>query len=472
MAGMHKEAAPVRVGASPKSGEFVIRSPYDGEEIGRVAEATADDVDTAVRRAKQAKTLARHRRVEILQAAARGIEGRHEEFAAVLSREAAKPISAARAEVRRGVATFEAAADAARTVTGEMVPVDAAPNGEGRLAFTKRVPVGVVAAITPFNFPLNLVAHKLAPAIAAGCPVVLKPSEQTPLTSLLLQEVLAHAGLPEDHLHVLVGDGKTVGAPLTCHDDVAYVSFTGSVPAGRAIQRAAWNKRVALELGNNSPVIVTADADWQRAARDVVAGAFGYSGQTCISVQRVLVHRDIAGPFRQAVREQAAALRVGAPDDEATVVSALINEAAADRVEDWVDQAEEAGAACLTERRREGTLIWPVVLTDVPRNQNVWADEVFGPVVSINTFDATDDAIATANDTRFGLHASVYTRDLPTAMAALDGLDFGGVLVNETPTWRVDLMPYGGVRDSGNTKEGPVHAVRDMTEERLLVLRP
>lgn len=203
-----------------------------------------------------------------------------------------------------------------------------------------------------------------------------------------------------------------------------------------------------------------------------MAGAFGYSGQTCVSVQRVLVHRDIADEFRQAVRAQAAALNVGAPGEEATVVSALINEAAADRVEDWVDQAEKAGAVCLTERRREKNVIWPVVLTGVPEDQSVWADEVFGPVVSINAFDVTSEAIAMANGTRFGLQASVYTRDLPTAMGALDDLDFGGVLVNETPVWRVDLMPYGGPRDSGNTKEGPVYAVRDMTEERLLVLRP
>jgi acyl-CoA reductase-like NAD-dependent aldehyde dehydrogenase len=469
---MHKEAASVHAAAGPADGEFVIRSPYDGGEIGRAPAATTEDVDDAVRRAKQATTIERRRRVEILEAAARGIAERQEEFARTVSREAAKPIAAARVEVGRGIATFEAAAVAARTVTGEMVPVDAAANGEGRLVFTKRVPVGVVAAITPFNFPLNLVAHKLAPAIAAGCPVVLKPSEQTPLTSLKLQEVLARSGLPEEHLHVLVGDGKTVGARLTGHDDVAYVSFTGSVPAGRAIQRAAWNKKVALELGNNSPVIVTADADWRRAARDVVAGAFGYSGQTCVSVQRVLVHRDVAEEFGDAVREQAAKLVVGAPDDEAATVSALINEAAADRVEDWVDQAEKAGATCLTERRREGNVIWPVVLTGVPEDQNVWADEVFGPVVSINTYDTIGEAIAKAGDTRFGLQASVYTRDLATAMTALDELDFGGVLINETPSWRVDLMPYGGVRDSGNTKEGPVYAARDMTEERLLVIRP
>jgi acyl-CoA reductase-like NAD-dependent aldehyde dehydrogenase len=375
--------------------------------------------------------------------------------------------------VRRGIATFAAAATAARTITGETVPVDAVEQGAGRIAFTVRVPIGVVGAITPFNFPLNLVAHKVAPAIAAGCPVVLKPAEQTPLTALALRDVLVEScGLPAAYLAVLPGTGAEVGARLAEHPNVAYVSFTGSVPAGRAIQRAAWSKKVALELGNNSPVIVTADADVERAARDVATGAFGYSGQTCVSVQRVLVHSSIAARFADLVAQEAAKLALGPPDDAATVISALVSSSAADRVERWVDQAVAAGARVLTERRREGDVLWPVVLSDVPADQPVWADEVFGPVVALREFTTVDEAIREANDTRFGLQASLYTRDLPTALKALHRLDFGGVLVNEVPSWRVDLMPYGGVRDSGNTKEGPAYAARDMTEERLLVVRP
>jgi acyl-CoA reductase-like NAD-dependent aldehyde dehydrogenase len=460
---MHNDASAER--------ETAIRSPYDGTEIGRLRTATEQDVDDAVRAARDAPALEPWQRVEILETAARTIEENEGAFAERLSREAAKPITAARTEVRRSVATFRAAVAAARTLTGEVVPIGASEQGAGRLAFTVRVPIGVVAAITPFNFPLNLVVHKLAPAIAAGCPVVLKPADQTPLTALALRDVLLASGLPPAYLAVVPGD-RTVGAHLASHDGVDYVSFTGSVPAGRAIQQAAWSKKVALELGNNSPVIVTADADWQRAAKDVVAGAFGYSGQTCVSVQRVLVHTDIAGDFADAVAEETAKLAVGSPDDAATVVSALIGPAAADRVERWVDQAVDAGATARTERRRENNVIWPVVLTDVPTDQPVWADEVFGPVVAIREFQTLDEAIADANDTRFGLQASIYTRDLPTALDALGRLDFGGVLVNEVPSWRVDLMPYGGVRDSGNTKEGPLYAARDMTEERLLILRP
>jgi acyl-CoA reductase-like NAD-dependent aldehyde dehydrogenase len=477
---MHKPADPVRPTASTPTelvaGEFVIRSPHDGSEVGRVRATTRGDVDEAVRAARHALAtdpLETWRRVEILEAAAGEIGRRAEEFAERISREAAKPITAARTEVQRGIATFAAAATAARTITGEAVPVDAVPQGSGRLAFTVRVPIGVVGAITPFNFPLNLVAHKIAPALAAGCPVVLKPAEQTPLTALALRDVLVEScGLPPAYLSVLPGTGAEVGARLAEHPGVDYVSFTGSVPAGRAIQRAAWSKKVALELGNNSPVIVTADADWERAARDVVAGAFGYSGQTCVSVQRVLVHSSIAGEFADLVAQETAKLAVGSPDDAATVVSALVSASAADRVERWVDEAAAAGARVLTERRRVGTTVWPVVLSEVPADQPVWADEVFGPVVALREYTTVDEAIAEANDTRFGLQASIYTQDLPTALNALRRLDFGGVLVNEVPSWRVDLMPYGGVRDSGNTKEGPAYAARDMTEERLLVVRP
>ena len=458
------------------NGELVIRSPYDDTEIGRVTAATADDVDKAVRVARQALTeepLETWRRVEILEAAAAEIGRRAEEFAGLISREAAKPITAARTEVQRGAATFADAAAVARTLTGETVPVDAVRSGAGRLAFTVRVPIGVVGAITPFNFPLNLVAHKIAPAVAAGCPVVLKPADQTPLTALALREVLVDVcGLPPAYLTVLPGTGPGAGAPLAEHPGVGYVSFTGSVRAGRAIQRAAWDKKVALELGNNSPVIVAADADWERAARDVAAGAFGYSGQTCVSVQRVLVHSSIAGEFAGLLAQETAKLAVGPPDDAATVVSALVSRDAADRVEDWVGRAVDAGARALTERRREGAVVWPTVLDGVPADQPVWADEVFGPVVALREFTTVDQAITEANDTRFGLQASIYTRDLSTALGALGSLDFGGVLVNDVPSWRVDQMPYGGVRDSGNTKEGPAYAARDMTEERLLIVRP
>jgi acyl-CoA reductase-like NAD-dependent aldehyde dehydrogenase len=438
--------------------------------------ATGTDVDRAVRVAREAlrsEPFELWRRADILQAASRELGGRSAELATLISREAAKPISAARAEARRGAATFAAAAAAARHFCGEVVPVDAVPGGAGRLAYTMRVPIGIVGAITPFNFPLNLAAHKVAPALVAGCPVVLKPAEQTPLSALLLRDILVEAcGLPAGYLHVVPGAGADTGTALVEHPEVPYITFTGSARAGWAIKKRAWRKKVALELGNNSPVIVAADADWQRAARDVVAGGYSYGGQTCVSVQRVMVHESIAKPFADLVAEESGKIAVGDPANPATAVSALVSVAAADRVERWVDAAIAAGAQSFSARRREGNVLWPVVLYDVPIDQPAWADEIFGPVVCLRAFSTLDQAVELANGTRFGLQAAIYTTRIDAALTAARRLVFGGVLVNEVPSWRADPMPYGGCKDSGNTREGPVYAARDMTEERLVVVRP
>ncbi|MGH9034948.1 MAG: aldehyde dehydrogenase family protein, partial [Acidimicrobiia bacterium] len=358
----------------------------------------------------------------------------------------------------------------ARTLSGEMVPLDASPAGEGRLGFVKRVPVGVVAAVTPFNFPLNLVCHKVAPALAAGCPVVLKPSPVTPLTALAVAGVLEEAGLPRGWLNVVTcTDGVAPG--LVTHPGVAMVTFTGSPGVGFSIRAAAPDKKVSLELGNNSPVIVEPDADWRAAAAKVAVAGNVYAGQTCVSVQRALVHRSVAEPFTDDLVARVSRLVVGDPQDEATEVSALIEPEAADRVADWVAEAQSSGAVVRCGGERVGgSVLSPCVLSEVTPDMKVSHAEVFGPVVGVQAYETFGEALDLANDTRYGLQAGVFTSDLGKALLAADALDFGGVLVNEVPTWRADHMPYGGVRHSGNTREGPLYAAQEMTERRLVVL--
>ena len=456
--------------------EIEVRSPYDGSLVDTAAEAGPAEVDRAVaaaRAALQRGDFERPRRIEVLDRAAAVLAERSEEFARTIAAEAAKPISTARVEARRAVDTFAFAAAEARTMAGEMVPVDAVAAGFGRVAFTTRVPVGVVAAITPFNFPLNLVAHKVAPAIAAGCPVVVKPASRTPLSALLLAELLHDLGVPAGWLHVLPGGGAAVGEPLVTHPDVAYVSFTGSPPVGWGMVAKAPRKKVRLELGSNSPLIVAASGDWSTAARAASVAAFSHAGQSCISTQRIYVHRSVHDDFVAALVTHVEALRVGDPMDDDTHVSALISRDDTDRVLGWLAEAEAAGAQVLTG----GTLtddgvLRPTVVADVARDMKVVCEEVFGPVVTVTAFDDLDTAIDAANDSRFGLQAGIFTRDLGEALRAAGELRYGGVLVNEVPTWRADLQPYGGVKDSGNTREGPRYAIEEMTEPRLVVLAP
>ncbi len=464
--------------ASSDIGEpIVVRSPYDGSEVGRVPKCSAADVDKAVAAAlaaHEAGPLPPWRRAEILDTAARLLAEREEDFARTIAAESAKPLKTARAEARRAVSTFTFAAVEARRLTGDMVPIDAAEVGEGRLAFTLRVPIGVVGAISPFNFPLNLVAHKLAPAIAAGCPVVLKPASQTPLTAVALAKLLVEdCGLPPDHLHVVTGSGAEVGDALVRHPDVAYLTFTGSGEVGWGIKEKAGRKKVALELGNNSPVIVEADGDWEAAATAVSATGFAHAGQSCVSVQRALVHEAVAEPFSDLLAELAAELVVGDPLDEDTDVSALIAPGERDRVVAWIDEAVAGGAEVRTGGGVDDNdgLLRPTVLTGVTADMRVCRDEVFGPVVAVQSYATTDEGLRLADDTRYGLQAGIYTSRLDTALRAARRLHFGTVLVNEVPTWRADQMPYGGVRASGNTKEGPAAAVREMTVERLVVIR-
>ena len=459
------------------SEEIIVSSPFDGAEIGRVPLSTADDVDRAVATAVRAlatNPLPRWKRAEVLDTAARLLGEREEEFARTIAAEAAKPIRTARIEAQRAVGTFQFAAAEARTFGGEIVPLDAIAAGEGKVGFAMRVPIGVIGAISPFNFPLNLVAHKLAPAIAAGCPVVLKPASQTPLSAVALGALLVdECGLPAEYLHVLTGGGNTVGNAIVEHPDIALITFTGSPEVGWGIRARAPRKRVGLELGNNAPVIIEADSDWKSAASKIRVAGFSHAGQSCISTQRVLVHHDIVEAFTATLVDQVSTLVVGDPLDDDTEVSALISASERDRVKDWVDEAVEQGAvvACGGTIDDAGVLL-PTVLTNVTPDMEVCRSEVFGPVVAVAAYDSLDEAISLANDTRYGLQAAIFTNRLADAMKAFGALDFGGVLVNEVPTWRADQQPYGGLRDSGNTREGPAYAVREMTEIRMVVLSP
>ena len=456
-----------------ETGEWIdVRSPYSGEVVGRVARGGAAETKRALDAAARAleQPLPAHKRAEILVKVAGLIGRRHEEVARTICEEAGKPIKTARVEASRAMSTYTFAAVEARKLAGELVPMDAAQAGEGKFAFTLRRPIGIVAAISPFNFPCNLVAHKLAPALAAGCPVVLKPASQTPLSALLLAELEQEAGLPPGWLNVVAGKASEIGDVLVADDRVRLITFTGSGDVGWGLQERAPRKRVKLELGNSTPVIVAADADLETAATKLAANAFSFAGQSCISVQRIYVERPRFDAFLEAFVPKVEALKVGDPADDETDVGPLIDDDARERVAAWVEEALRAGARVLTGRE-EGELLKPTVLADVADDEKVSCEEVFGPVVVVNAVDSLDEAIERANGTRFGLQAGIFTSSLDAALTAAERLEFGGVTVNEAPTFRSDQMPYGGVKASGNTKEGPAWAVREMTEERLVVIQ-
>ena len=469
------------VTAVPINGDWItgsesseVHAPYDGRLLGSVPKLTAGDVDRAVAAAKQAmhdEPLPQWRRAEILDRAVIAMQAREEEFARCIALEAAKPIKTARAEAQRAISTLQFSASVARSLAGEVVPLDAASAGVGKLGFTMRVPIGVIGAIAPFNFPLNLVAHKLGPAIAAGCAVVLKPAGQTPFSSILFAKVLLEeAGLPAGYLHVVTGPGSVVGNALVDHDDVALITFTGSPEVGWGIRARAPHKRVGLELGNNAPLILEADGDWKTEVAKVKVAGFSHAGQSCISTQRLLVHSSIADEVITELTAAVEALVVGDPLDEATDVSALISKSERDRVAVWIEEAQSQGATIAAggEIGDDGVL-QPTLIVDATPDMKVCELEVFGPVVAVTRYDDFDEALRLANDTRYGLQAGVFTADVSKALKAARTLDFGGVLINEVPTWRADHQPYGGLRDSGNTREGPAWSVREMTEERLII---
>jgi acyl-CoA reductase-like NAD-dependent aldehyde dehydrogenase len=450
-----------------------VRSPYSDELVGRVSLGTAEHVRRAIDAAEKAmlEPIPAYERATILDRVADRLEARIDEVARLICAEAGKPIKAARVEANRAVSTYRLSAVEARKLTGEMVPMEASEAGAGKLAFTIRRPTGVVAAITPFNFPLNLVAHKIAPALAAGCAVVLKPAAATPLSAFLLAELELEAGLAPGWLNVVLAPAEIVGDVVTADPRIKVITFTGSGPVGWMLKERAPKKHVALELGNATPVIVEADADLSLAAAKLAGNAFSFAGQSCISVQRILVHHSRYNAFLTEFLAKVAQLKVGDPSDEETDVGPVIDKGAHDRILEWIEEARRSGARVLAGGDSDGGLIQPTVIADASPSLSVSCEEVFGPVCTIGAYESLDEAVRLANDTKFGLQAGIFTSDIRAALRAVHELDFGGVTVNEAPTYRADQMPYGGVKESGNTKEGPAYAVEALTEARLVVMQ-
>jgi acyl-CoA reductase-like NAD-dependent aldehyde dehydrogenase len=453
-----------------------VRSPYDGSLVGRVAEGDAALVDRAAKAAQEAFESAefpQHERAAVLDRAAGLVGERIEDLALMIAAEAGKPLKTARVEATRCVDTLTFSATEARKLSGGTVPMEASPAGGGKLGVMLRVPFGVVGAISPFNFPLNLVAHKLGPAIAAGNAIVLKPAGQTPISALKLAEILGEAGLPEGWLSVVPGPGGEVGNAIVEHELTRALTFTGSAGVGWGIRSRVPHKKVNLELGSNAPLIVHADGDWETAADKAQLHAFSHAGQSCISIQRILVHEDVADGFVERLVANVGELKVGDPLDPETDVGPLISADDRDRVKQWIEEAVAAGAELLTggDLVDEGRCLAPTLLGSPPREAKVWCEEVFGPVATVDRYTDFGEALRMANDSRYGLQAGVFTADLGRALDAASTLEFGGVLINEVPTFRADQMPYGGVKDSGNTREGPAFAVEELTEERFVTLQ-
>jgi acyl-CoA reductase-like NAD-dependent aldehyde dehydrogenase len=446
-----------------------VTSPYSGEVVGSVPKGGAEEARRAVDAAAAvlAEPLPAHERARILDRVSQLLAERHDEAARLISAEAGKPMKAARAEAQRAASTYTFAAVEARKLTGEMVPMDASAAGQGKLAFTLRLPIGVVGAISPFNFPMNLVAHKIAPALAAGCPVVLKPASTTPLSAHFLAELERDAGLPDGWLTVISGSAAAIGDVLVEDERVKLITFTGSGDVGWGIAERAHRKRVKLELGNATPAIVCPDAPaW--AVDRLAANSFSFAGQSCISVQRIFVHADAWDDFVPAFVAKVEQLKVGDPADEETDVGPVISESERDRILEWI--GESRGEVLTGGTVTDDGVIRPTVIAGPAPDDRVQCDEVFGPVVTLTKVQSLDEAIDGANATRYGLQAAIFTGDIHAALQAAQRLEFGGVLINEAPTFRADQMPYGGVKASGNTREGPAWAVREMTEERLVVL--
>jgi acyl-CoA reductase-like NAD-dependent aldehyde dehydrogenase len=467
---------PFWVAGKPVTGgaTALVRHSFDGSEAGSHFVPSAEDVEAAVQAAHDVAdefaTLPAHVRAGALDHVSRALGERSEEIAQLITAESGKPLKWARGEVGRAVSTFRWAAEEARRFSGELQRLDTDPGGTGRLALVRRVPRGPVLGITPFNFPLNLVAHKVAPAIAVGAPIVLKPAPATPLTALLLGEILASTDLPAGSWSILPVDNET-SSRLVEDPRLPVVSFTGSVPVGWAIRDRVPRKHVALELGGNGAVLVCPDwTDLDFAAQRIATFAMYQAGQSCISVQRVYVHADVYDALVEKVLAQVRALRTGDPRAEGVDVGPLINEDAASRVSSWVSDAVSAGGRLLTGGGRSGATVEPTVLADVPEDASVMAEEVFGPVVSLVRVASVAEGVSRINASRFGLQAGVFTRDLPTAFEVSAALQVGGVLVGDVPSFRADQMPYGGVKDSGVGREGPASAMADFTEERVTVL--
>ncbi|WP_226038259.1 aldehyde dehydrogenase family protein [Aquibacillus saliphilus] len=450
-----------------------VLNKYNQEVYASVSQALEKDVDHAIESAQQAyksDALSPYQRFEVLKRVSELLIEKKEELAVCILKEAGKPLKQARSEVERSAQTFEVAAEEAKRITGEGVPVEAAPGSENRMAFTIKVPVGVVGAISPFNFPLNLVAHKVAPAIAAGNAVVLKPASATPITALKLAEIFEDSGLPAGLFNVVVGSGSTVGKQMMKDDRISVFTFTGSAEVGLKLKQNTGLKKLILELGNNSPVIVDKEADLEQAAKTIAQKSFAFAGQVCISVQRIYVHEEVLNEFQQKLVEEVKQLKVGDPSDPDTDVGPMIAEKEAERAEQWVSEAVESGAEVIYGGERNGAILQPTIIGKVNKNMKVVCDEVFAPVVSIIPFSQLDACIDEVNESSYGLQGGIFTKNLDTAFYAARKVEVGGLMINDASQYRVDLMPYGGIKDSGNGKEGPKYSIKEMTEERLIVL--
>jgi acyl-CoA reductase-like NAD-dependent aldehyde dehydrogenase len=453
--------------------EAVVTSPYDHSVLAVISEAGSDDVEVAIESAVQAFAVTRkmtsQQRADVLHKIVEGITARREEFARTICQEAGKPIRTARVEVDRAIYTFQVAAEESTRIYGEYIPLDTLESAAGRWGLVRRFPLGPVFGITPFNFPLNLVAHKVAPAIAAGCPIILKPAPQTPISSFLLAEIVQESGWPEGALAAMPLSNHDAGI-LVADDRIKLLTFTGSAAVGWQLKSHAGKKRVTLELGGNAGVIVHSDADVQYAAQRCVAGGFSYGGQTCISVQRILAHEAVFDKFTEQLVHGVRKLKSGDPMLETTDVPPLIREHDAVRVVEWIDEAVQAGAKLLCGGKRKGALVEPTVLTDTTPNMRVNCAELFGPVVTVESYETFDEALSTINNSVYGLQAGIMTHDARLIQTAFEELEVGSVIVGDVPTFRVDQMPYGGVKDSGLGREGLRYAIEDMTDRKLLVM--
>jgi glyceraldehyde-3-phosphate dehydrogenase (NADP+) len=451
-----------------------VTNPFDGSVIDTVPRGTPDDVQRAVTTLVEGAAVMRRMtpfdRSQILRRAAVLLRERAEDFAHTISREEGKILAESRAEAARSVETLDVSAEEARRIAGEMVPLDAAPNAAGKLGFTLRIPCGIVAAITPFNFPLNLVCHKVGPAIAAGNAVLVKPASDTPLSALQLVQLLLDAGLPETAIACVTGPGGELGQAICDDPRIRKISFTGSAEVGETICRRAGLKRVTMELGGNGPVIVLDDADVELAAKAIAVGGYANAGQVCISAQRILTAERIGGDLIDALKPRIASLVTGDQLAAETNMGPMVRPADATRVGQWIDEAVSAGAELVSGGKPSGAVCPPAILDRVDPSLRVSREELFGPAVAITRCATVDDAIRMANDTSYGLAAAIFTRDLERAFRFVREVDAGNLHVNWSTQWRVDLMPYGGLKQSGLGKEGPKYAVREMTEEKLVVL--
>ncbi|RSL30206.1 aldehyde dehydrogenase family protein [Salibacterium salarium] len=453
-----------------------VKSPYDQALVTELALAKQEDLHDGVSSCYKTfhttmKGMPAHRRADILRNAADQMERKAEEFAQAIMDESGKPITFSREEVKRSVQVLRFASELTKHVTGEVLPMDAAVGGENRMGLVKREPLGVVGAITPFNFPLNLSLHKIAPALASGNTVVFKPAEKTPVSAYKLVKLFQDAGLPDGALNLLLGTGEETGEPLVAHENVHKITFTGSLPVGRKIRESAGFKKVTLELGSNSPNILFEDTDVKETVKALVKGAFAFSGQVCISAQRIYVEKSIYEPFLEEYVKQTEDLTVGDPVREDTDIGPMINEEEAERAKLWIDDAVEKGAVVQTGGEQNGTMLTPTIMTNVESNMKIIAEEVFAPIASIIPFETEKEVITFANDSIYGLQAGVFTKDINRAMRVANQLEIGGVWINEISTYRQDNHPYGGVKQSGIGKEGVKYALEDMTEMKFIGIK-